>query len=146
MTQAREVISQIDTRSPDALKRDLSRLATGLNTELSRFAQRTLERWLPARTRTTALKFDQLTTVTDGTVYLPRATPQDAGRRCALVKSLAAGEVVVAPTNGALINTFDTWATTQLGLHELWWDGSAWWAKALPIATPGAAGIPSSLR
>jgi hypothetical protein len=29
-----------------------------------------------------------------------------------------------------LINTFSTWSgMTQIGMHEIWWDGSAWWVK-----------------
>lgn len=134
MRDVRRLIDQLDTSSPADLKRDLGRLAQAFGSELSGLALSTVERWKPGRpTSRHELRFDQLTAIDtvgdDATAYLPRALAQDAGRRCVLVKTRAANAVRVVPVSGAVVNTFSEWSLSEIGLHEIWWDGAKWWVK-----------------
>jgi hypothetical protein len=82
-----------------------------------------------------ALRFGELSTIAaqgagQTFLYLPSATPSDEGRRIQFVKTFTDQDVTLIPADGALINTFSRWGGMhQVGLHEIWWDGSAWWVK-----------------
>ncbi len=62
---------------------------------------------------------------------LPRAKAADAGRVAAFIKRRADNHVSIQTTDGAAINGLYTRidGMTQMGLHELFWDGSGWWMR-----------------
>ncbi len=131
-------LRQIDTSSPEALKRDLGRLVEELEGTFRGLREVFLERWLPARTVVTStterpgLKFGEFTKVDtqggDVRLYLPLATGRDAGRVVQFVKMFAANWVRVVAAAGTLVN-METESNTvnDVGLHEFYWDGEAWW-------------------
>ena len=139
-------IRQLNTETPETSRRDQGRLVQNLDEMHDQLPNDYVERWRPSRGVVTVatvrplLRFGELTVV-DTTVggdlgsselflYLPRARPSDAGRRIQFVKKYALQSIRLLPTDGSLINTFSSWGGMhQIGLHEIWWDGGAWWVK-----------------
>lgn len=132
---------RLDTTDPATADRDLGRLSGTLD-ELFRSLDGVFRR-RPQRTPTVitsntdrpVLRFDEMALVytVDGaaTLYLPRATSRDAGRVCAFLKQFENFHVNLRTTDGSLINGSYplVHGITQLGQHEVLWDGAGWWIK-----------------
>jgi hypothetical protein len=150
-------VPQLDTRTPEILHRELGRAQFDQDELRGRlplqFEQR-LRRAPRVTTGTTrpTLNLGYFTPVDtrEGAVrlYLPRATPSDAGLSCAFLKETLAGAVHLQPDGGQLINSFTSLdSLTQAGLHRVFWDGAAWWFNEprsrirRHVATPGTVGL-----
>ncbi len=135
------VLRQLDTSSPEKLKRDLGRLVEELEGTFRGLREVFQERWLPARTVVTStterpgLKFGELTKVDtqggDVRLYLPLAAGRDAGRVVQFVKMFAANDVHLTAPAGTLVqlgDTFDGISTERL--YSVYWDGESWWVHS----------------
>jgi hypothetical protein len=134
-------IRQLRTDTPENGAQDQGRLVHDLDGMFRSLPSAFVERWkrrpetITTGSNRPALKWGELTIVASqgaGQTFLclPRALPSDAGRRVQFVKKFTDQDVTLIPADGALINTFPRWGGMhQLGLHEIWWDGSAWWVK-----------------
>jgi hypothetical protein len=135
---------QLRTDTPENGAEDQGRLIHSLDGMFRSLSSTFVERWkrrpetVTASSNRPTLKWGELTVVdptgsTTGELmlYLPRAKPSDAGRRIQFVKKYISGLAVrLVPADGSLINTFPSWGGMfQAGLHEIWWDGEAWWVK-----------------
>lgn len=139
-------IRQLDTSTPEKNSRDAGRLVQNLDEMHNDLPRDFVERWKRRPETVTvssvrpALKWGELTVVdatvggdlgsTELVLRLPNARPVDAGRRVQFVKKYALQSIRLQPMDGSLINTFPNWGGMhQIGLHEIWWDGGAWWVK-----------------
>jgi len=137
----RSRVPQLDTSSPDKLRRDLGRVQGDLDQLLFAIQQSFVPRMQFGR-RITAnterascrLNFSEapLVDTRDGSVrlYLPKATPKQAGLSCGFIKQIATSRIVLQPAAGALINGQSQWdALGQVGFHYVVWDGTSWWVR-----------------
>ena len=132
-------LRQLDTRNEETLRRDLGRLTNSLEATFGKLSETFRERWAKASRTVTAstprpvLAFGQASIVDtksdDVVVRLPKATPADAGRSAVIIKRYAVQTATLRPVDNSLVNTFTEWPITQIGVHEAWWDGTAWWLK-----------------
>jgi hypothetical protein len=132
--------TQLDTSTPEVLKRDLGRLVESIDEmfgSLGSFFRERLyrDRIISVGDTRPGLKFGALSLVDTGggnvTLYLPKALKSDAGRVLGFVKRYANNHVNLQTTDGSLINGFydRIEGMPQLGVHELLWDGSGWWIR-----------------
>lgn len=151
--------SQLDTSSPEALRGALGRAQGDLDELMFALANVYAPRWRPGDIITAytprsscGLRFGELRTVDtrDGSVrvYLPNATPRDAGLAVGFVKQIAKGLVHVQPVGGQRINGLtELDGITQVGFHYAVWNGSSWWIREpdarvkLHVNTPDTLGL-----
>lgn len=133
-------LRQLDTSSPEALKRDLGRLVEALDRELDAIVAARFFEWnevTPLQRGTVQAKFGQLVRMdtTPGQsaphVYLPEAKTTDIGKRVGVSRNSLSptGCVVMHPVAGQLINYVATGLTlvpSTLGIRQATWLGSSW--------------------
>ncbi len=131
--------SRLDSSSPDNLQRDLGRLNGDIGELILALEQNYAPRWkvgerITAQATRPMLRFTELRVVdTRGgatRLYLPRATTRDAGLTVGFIKQIPSGAVHLQPAGGQLVNGLSTLENlTQVGLHYVIWDGTAWWIR-----------------
>lgn len=133
--------SRQDARKPATAERDFARLFEEVKGDLGRMFDRFRERLYPGQeiitpaTERPVLRLGELALVYTAngavTLYLPSAKSSDAGRVAAFLKQFENFHVNIQTTDGSLINGSYVYVhgLTQLGMHELLWDGVGWWFK-----------------
>jgi hypothetical protein len=133
-------IRQLDTSSPEALKRDLGRLIETLDREFDAIVAARFFEWnevTPLQRGTVQAKFGQLVRMdtTPGRaaphVQLPEATTADIGKSVGVSRNNLSptGLVVFHPAGSQLLNYSSGAATlvaSSLGIRVATWLGSSW--------------------
>jgi hypothetical protein len=143
MSRQRDLASvrQLDTSTPETNARDTGRLIGSVDEILRSLPQFFRERLAPGRERIThttsrpVLKFGECAQVETGTddvrLRLPSATASDAGRSIKFIKRSASNSAIVVSPVGVSVNADTSVDLGDIGLHEVYWDGVAWWTRGV---------------
>lgn len=140
MSKLRSLLAQLDTASPEALKRDLGRLVDIVDKELDALAAERFFEWnsvTPLQRGTITAKFGELVRVdtTPGQpapqVNLPEAKTTDIGKRVGVSRNYLSPTclVVIRPAGTQLFNFATGGATlvaSTLGIRDVVWNGASW--------------------